>query len=378
VVEIRILFIAPYYYPYRSGATEYVGRIAEGLVRAGHEVTVLTSQHEKTLLKKEGISGVSVIRVPVLIKISKGTIKPLFGYHIIKHALQNDAVIFSAPMFGIGFWTLMLKQKKPVLAYLCDLKLTGSLGFLIEKIYYPSVKLALKCAEKITVLNSDYAKHCRVSKQLKKAVPISPPAPELHYVKPTLLRKDWGIGEDAHVIGFLGRLTPEKGVEYLIQALPMVRERIPDVVLVVAGEGEKVIGGSVKGGLVELAGRDEGIMFPGFIEEKLLPEFYSMCDVFVLPSVDSPEAFGMVQVEAMFCGTPVVASDIAGVRDVIKKTKMGKLVPPKNVPALADAIVDVIGKRRKYVVSREKILSEYGVSRTVMEFEALLREVAGE
>ena len=120
--------------------------------------------------------------------------------------------------------------------------------------------------------------------------------------------------------------------------------------LVIAGEKEKVAGGTVTNRLVNLAQKHKDqILFTGFIEDTLLEHFYSSCDVFVLPSVDRLESFGMVQVEAMLCGTPVVAAERPGVSLPILTTGMGRIVPPKNPRALADGIIEVLENRDHYL-----------------------------
>ncbi len=89
----------------------------------------------------------------------------------------------------------------------------------------------------------------------------------------------------------------------------------------------------------------EYVVFLGNIDEKNMGSFYSLLDVLVLPSVNSTEAFGMVQVEAMMMGVPVVASDLPGVRVPVQKTGMGKIVPVKNSQKIAEAIVELLEKR---------------------------------
>jgi len=88
------------------------------------------------------------------------------------------------------------------------------------------------------------------------------------------------------------------------------------------------------------------VQTPGYIPEESLHEFYSSLDVFVLPSVSSYEAFGMVQVEAMKAGVPVVATDMRGVRIPVQRTGNGILVPPRVPSMLADAIVTVLTEPR--------------------------------
>jgi glycosyltransferase involved in cell wall biosynthesis len=110
-----------------------------------------------------------------------------------------------------------------------------------------------------------------------------------------------------------------------------------------AGNFTDVVGGSeyarLRGRIESLGG---SVQVTGYIPEEHLQQFYASLDAFVLPSITSYEAFGMVQVEAMKAGVPVVATDMRGVRIPVQRTGNGILVPPRAAPALADAIVKVL------------------------------------
>jgi len=118
----------------------------------------------------------------------------------------------------------------------------------------------------------------------------------------------------------------------------------------------------------------EYIIFLGELKEEEMGPFYSLIDVLVLPSINSTEAFGMVQVEAMMTGVPVVASNLAGVRIPIQKTGMGLIVPIKNSKKLAEAIVEILLNKKKYIKSKETIKKEFSFAKTVDCYEKLLVE----
>lgn len=110
------------------------------------------------------------------------------------------------------------------------------------------------------------------------------------------------------------------------------------------------------------------------IPEEEMGKFYEGLDLFVLPSTNSLEAYGMVQVEAMLCGVPVVASDLFGVRTIVQKTGMGVIVKKKDPEDLANGIIEVINNKEKYVKERAEILSVVGTKTCLSVFEKCFKE----
>ena len=142
---------------------------------------------------------------------------------------------------------------------------------------------------------------------------------------------------------FVGRLVEWKGVDYLLEAFRIVSGNLPDASLVIVGDGPE------KQNLVEKArdlGVDDRVAFVGWKLGHELVEEYARASVLVVPSfVDykgQTESLGVVAIEAMAVGTPVVASKVGGLTDVIADGETGFLVPPKNPEALALAIEDIL------------------------------------
>jgi glycosyltransferase involved in cell wall biosynthesis len=95
--------------------------------------------------------------------------------------------------------------------------------------------------------------------------------------------------------------------------------------------------------------------------------------VHVLPSINSTETFGLVQVEAALCGTPTVASALPGVRMPTRMTGMGLTVPPRDVRALADAICEILAHREQYLRPRAPIAEQFSPMATAERYEELFR-----
>jgi glycosyltransferase involved in cell wall biosynthesis len=104
--------------------------------------------------------------------------------------------------------------------------------------------------------------------------------------------------------------------------------------------------------------------------------FFKSCDVTVLPSINSTETFGLVQIESMICGTPVVAAGLPGVREPVRMTGMGKVVPPRDPVRLAEAVLDVLENRPQFVHPPESIAEMFSPDMTAARYETLFDEIA--
>lgn len=138
---------------------------------------------------------------------------------------------------------------------------------------------------------------------------------------------------------FVGRLVERKGVEVLVRALPRILAERP-VRLTVVGEGSRE--GAIRAAAREV-GVEDRVELTGYVPEARLRSLYSGCDVFVLPAVvdarGDTEGLGVVLIEALRFGRPVVASDLGGIRDIVEPGRSGVRVPPGDPDALAAAIL---------------------------------------
>jgi glycosyltransferase involved in cell wall biosynthesis len=105
-----------------------------------------------------------------------------------------------------------------------------------------------------------------------------------------------------------------------------------------------------------------------------MADFFAVCDVVTVASINNTESFGLVQVEAFMCGTPVVATNLPGVRQPVTMTGMGEIVPVADAGMLAAGIVKVLKNPERYIRPRQEILSRFDITRTVDEYEQLFEE----
>lgn len=364
----KILFITNYYYPYVSGVTEYIRQVCEEMASQGHEVTVLASNHDK-LPRVEIIQGVKVIRAPIICKISKGTVSPLFVLWSKKLSKDKEIVNLHLPMLESGLISLIIPKNKLVATYHCDINLPSSvLNNFIVKIMDFSNKVALKRVNKIVVNTIEYMEESRIAKGIKnKLVEISPPIKQfgkndLHNNKKNT--------DSIKRIGFCGRIVEEKGLNILLEAFYKIKEKREDTELIIGGDYLSVAGGSVFSKLQQYITKHQlkDVSFIGKIPEEDMENFYASLDVFVLPSINSLESFGMVQVEAMMCGTPVVSSDLPGVRTIVQRTGMGLVSKRGDSKDLAEKIIEILESPEKFVKSSDRIKAIYSTEKTVENY----------
>jgi 1,4-alpha-glucan branching enzyme len=154
------------------------------------------------------------------------------------------------------------------------------------------------------------------------------------------LQRQLYANDEEFIIFFVGRLVKEKGVEVLLEALPYVFEAVPNTKAIISGKGPM---------LEELAaqakerGIADKVMFTGFISDIERNRLFATADVAVFPSFYEP--FGIVALEAMAAGVPVVVSDVGGMGEVVEYEKDGLKIPPGNAKELAEAVVSLLSDR---------------------------------
>ncbi len=382
---MKILIALTYFRPHYSGLTIYAERLARALAGRGHSVTVLTSRYDPALPPREKWDGVEVVRLNVGLHISKGVLMPAMPYWGWKLMRQADVVHLHLPQFDAVYLALMAKVlgKAVVLTYHCDLHLPqGLVHSLANWVSHLVNQISVRLADVIVTNTRDYAESSPLLRQyLHKVKPILPPV-EVAAVTPAdraAFRQKAGIRPGQRLIGMAARLATEKGVEYLAQALPLVMQKYPTARVLFVGQYQNVFGeenyARRLAPLIEALG--EHWTFLGNLSPQELAAFYHECELTVLPSLNSTESFGMVQVESMLCGTPVVASDLPGVRQPVKISGMGRIVPTADAPALAEATLAILDNPQAYHGHPEDLAPRFTPQTIAAEYETLFKELLG-
>jgi len=349
---MRIAIITPVYPPYSGGMGTLARDHAEMLARAGHDVTVMTPRKFSRLAATPGVF-VRGLR-PICTYGNAALLPQLF------FVLDDfDVVHLHYPFLGAAEFVLWWKALAPrrtrlVVTYHMDLVGTGWLARFFRAYSRRVLPYLAEQADKITVTSNDYAQSSLLAKlparTLKKIVVLPPSVPNGRF-SPTAKEDFLPVRLERNpkertvlFVGGLDRAHYFKGVPVLLRAFLKLCSRAPEskTVLLIVGDGNLR---PMYERLAAALGLRDRVIFLGKVLDEELPEAYRLADVVVLPSVDRSEAFGIVLLEAMASGRPIIASNLPGVRTLVRGGKNGLLVPPGDEDALAGAMSRLLTKR---------------------------------
>jgi glycosyltransferase involved in cell wall biosynthesis len=288
------------------------------LAKLGHDVTIFTANHPKVEYEYPGIFNVE--RIDPLFRIGNGPFLPrllkIKGFDIV-HYLNSK-----------------LSKSGYVLTYHQDLIGSGVLKYIFKMQNALLLRKMVGGADRIFPTSIDYAEHSFIKNIVEKRgddvmdMPNGVDVLKFHPDVPGAEIKRKHDIDDAKIILFVGSLDRAhffKGVDVLLKSFSKIKER--DVYLVIVGGGDMM---EYYIRLAQTLGISDRVIFPGKVSDEDLPKYYSASDLVVLPSVTMGEAFGIVLLEAMASGKPVIASNLPGVRTVVNEGSDGFLVGPRN------------------------------------------------
>ncbi len=349
---MKIAHIVCSYPPYYGGMGNVVFQTASHLARLGHEVEVFTPQFYK---EPEGILPEEKYEPGLEERIDYARrLKPALRYgqaaympQIRRELDQFDLVHLHYPLFGsanlVRKWKLKHPHRPLVITYHMDTRGPGWKGLIFKyytKYWMPKI---LHSADLLITSSFDYivSSDARAifENQKKKWVEL-PFGVDIERFqprqKPGALFSRHNLNPELPTALFVGGMdSPHyfKGIPVLLKALFLLKEKDLRLQAVLVGEGELRKSFELQAmGL----GLENTVRFVGKASEEELPYYYNMADLFVLPSINKVEAFGMVLLEAMASGVPVLASDLPGVRTVVQGA--GSVVQPNSPQALARAL----------------------------------------
>lgn len=339
---MRIAHVVCSFPPYRGGIGNSALQMAKAVLDYGHQVTVLTPDY--------GRERSQVAQMPELGGLKVERLRPWLAYgnaawlpQLTWSLLNYDLVHLHYPFYGVAQAVLLAKMLRPslkvVLHYHMDNRAPGLKGLIFKvykKVFFP---ILFYSADFVTCASLDYVKHSDIAKYLTAKphkfaqIPFGVDGEFFQAAsKPSASRELLFVGglDAAHYF---------KGVDVLIEALGLVAKKRRDWRLKIVGRGE------LKERYVQLVNElslTDRVEFVGNANNLDLVAAYQQARCLILPSINRNEAFGLVLLEAMACGRPVIASSLPGVRSVFTNNQEGLLVRPGSAGDLADKLSKIL------------------------------------
>ena len=336
---MKIALVSPYDFAHPGGVSEHIAHLRTEFHRLGHEVSVLAPRARRGGL--EVGAGFYGIGRTVTIPGNGSMIRLTFDvtlYAAVKALMRRerfDVVHLHEPLMPVLPYMVLLNSQAVNVATFHAFRPSNP-WYTAFKPYMTFVLSRLD--GRITV--SEPA-HDLIGQYFDGPYEIIPNGIDVERYGAHVAPFPWAADGVPRIL-FVGRFAePRKGFKYLLQAMPMVRQQFPDSRLVVAGTGDP----ERFAGLMERYGVTN-VDFVGYVSDQEKPRYYASCDLFCAPSVRG-ESLGVVLLEALAAGTPIVAADIPGYASVVTHDRDGLLVPPKNPPALALALVRLLADRER-------------------------------
>lgn len=365
---MNILHVYKDYYPVLGGMENHIKMLAEAQVGKGHTVTVLVT-HPTGKTHVEEMNGVRVIKAGRIATVASAPIALSLPLLLRKERTDVTHLHFPYPLGEVSQF-LFGRSKRTVLTYHSDVVRQKA----ILRLYRPLLRRVLGGVDRIIATSHNYINSSPYLRPLRSKCTVIPLgidldpflAPDPSEVK--AFRSRYG----SPLLLFVGKLRYYKGLHYLLEAMADVPAR-----LLVVGSGPmegywKKLANSLQLG--------DKVAFCGEVSDEDLPPLYHASDIFVLPASERSEAFGLVQVEAMASGKPVVSTELGtGTSFVNLHEKTGLVVPARDPSALKGALMKLLANPHLCAAmgaaARDRALREFSLETMVERVERLYREV---
>ncbi len=339
---MKIAQIVCTYPPYKGGIGNSARHFAQVLAKRGIQTTVFTPKYTKEEYNSEANQinkKIQVARILPWIKYGNSAIIP----GIYSRMKKFDRILLHYPFFGgseiVWLFKILARNKTPlIIHYHMDIQ---GLNFLPRLLSIPSNLIfnsLFKRADHITCASLDYIKYTKLKKIYQKypkkftEIPFGVDTNKFHPSPPKTHNKKRLL-----FVGGLDKAHYFKGLPVLLKTAAILKDTpgLPEWKFTIVGEGK--LKKTYKKQVGQL-GIKEKVAFKGELMDSELISIYQKNDLLILPSINKGEAFGLVLLEAIACGTPVIASDLPGVRGIFKNNKQGLTAEAGNEKDLADKI----------------------------------------
>lgn len=369
---MRIAIAVSTFPPYRGGMGNLAATHAALLAAAGQQVDVLTAVAGPSRVEERDGYTVRSLRAPVTMG------NAAFTPQLFRAVRGADLVFLHYPFIGGAEAVALARRTRQwggrlAVYYHMDLVGQPPRDALFNAYTQLLMPWIVKSADRLAVSSFDYAMTGQLAALWGRTpadrlaeLPLAVDTARFSPGPPSAaLRERFHLAPDLPIVLFVGGLDTAhyfKGLEVLLRAVAHNARSGAPCQLLVVGDGDLR---QRYEAMAHTLGIVEQVRFAGNALREELPDFYRLADVFVLPSVGRSEAFGMVSLEAMASGTPVVASRLPGVRTVVEDGRTGLLVEPANVQelsiALARLLADPEERRRMGQAGRERVARLYAL-----------------
>lgn len=378
--ENSVKYSKRYHY---DGGINVAYNLALSMAKRGHEINVFTTSIDFGDAV-ERYKDISIYRYGTKFRIASGNFSFNLFLKPIRHKVDVIHIHVGNPIADLAGYMYAKKKKNTpfIITYHGDAE-EGIGGFirntnvsLYNKYVFDKV---LSYADVIISPSESFIDESRFLGEYRNKIVIIPNGININDFDLLLSKEDCkekiGLPIDENVILSVGNLSPIKGPDVLVRAMPKIIKSIPNAKLIFVGAG------ILKEELEELSKNldmEKHVKFAGFIGNTFKKAlYYRLADVFVLPSTKI-ESFGIVNLEAMASRTPIVASKLGAIPDVVKDGENGLLVPPGDPEKLADAIIYLLENeevRNKMSKNARRKVADYSWGRIAEKMEKVYNEV---
>jgi glycosyltransferase involved in cell wall biosynthesis len=371
---MRVLHLGKFYPPARGGMETILELVCER-TSAAVDNTVLVA-NDKRSTSKERLRSVEVIRLPTIAKIGAVAICPTLPFRL--RTTDTDLIVIHEPNPMALLAYFLARPAGRLIVWFHSEVIRPSWRYAL--FYRPFLRFAFARAARIIVASPTLAASAPQLLGWQSKCVVIPYGLEIERgdVPESVVTRAQAIRQEAGgrpIVLFVGRLVRYKGVDVLLEAMRGV------------SAAALLVGNGPERGALERIAEDtavaDRVKFLGEVSQDELAALYRACDLFVLPSVTRQEAFGVVQIEAMACGKPVISTNLGtGSGWVNQDGETGFVVPPRDAAALRGAIQRLLADRmlreRMGAAARHRARTVFGLDSMIASLLALYAEVEGE
>ena len=335
---MKIALVSPYDFSYLGGVVNHITNLHHCLVQMGHEVKVIAPTSKTVNSVGNDFVQIgrpfplpasdSVIRVPLSLNLGR-TIKEVM-------AREKFDIIHLHEPFVPMLCSAVLRFSDTVNVgtfHAADAKPGYRFGWPVSRIMLKKRRDKLNGRIAVSKVAYEYAR-----KYVPGDYTIIPNGTNLSQFRPDVKPLEKYRDGKLNIL-FVSRLEPRKGVDYLLPAFREVKQQISDSRLLIVGAGTRLRKGYED--WVKRAGLEKDVIFVGFASDADLPRYFRTADVFCVPATGR-ESQGIILIEAMASGIPIVTTNICGYATVVTHGEEGLLVPPRDIRSLSRALITLL------------------------------------